>query len=170
MAAAMRLETITTSSLQALPEGRAGVEETLKQMRLLVRSGKRALPVRMTALTVVQTQGQKDWAGEVRALYAFVRDQVRYVRDIRGVETLHTAEKLLEIRQGDCDDKSILLASLLEAIGHPTRFVAISLIPGKFSHVYVETKIRNSWIPLDATEPVEPGWAPKFYEKLVIHN
>lgn len=166
----MLLQTATTSTLQALPEGRAGVEETLKQMRLLVRNGKKALPIRMTALTIVQTQGQKDWVGEVRALHAFVRDQIRYVRDIRGVETLHTPEKLLEIKQGDCDDKSVLLASLLEAIGHPTRFVAISLIPGKFCHVYVETKIRNSWMPLDATEPVDIGWAPKFSEKLVIHN
>lgn len=166
----MRLETVTTSTLQALPEGRAGVEETLKQMRLLVRQGKKALSVRMTALSVVQMQGQKDWVGEVRALHNFVRDQIRYVRDIRGVETLHTAEKLLEIRQGDCDDKSVLLASLLESIGHPTRFVAISLIPGKFCHVFVETKIRAAWIPMDTTEPVDIGWAPKFSEKLVIHN
>lgn len=166
----MLLTTPTTAQLQGLPEGRSGVEATLKQMRLLVRAGKKALPIRMTALSVVQMQGQKDWPGEIRALHAYVRDQIRYVRDIRGVETLHTPEKLLEIRQGDCDDKSVLLASLLEAIGHPTRFVAISLIPGKFCHVYVETKIGAAWVPLETTEPVEVGWAPKFVEKLVIHN
>jgi len=114
---------------------------------------------------------QKDWMGEIRALTHFVRDRIRYVRDINGVETVHTAEKILEQGQGDCDDKSILLASLLEAIGHPTRFVAVGLKPHRFSHVYVETKVGNKWLPLETTENVAIGWSPpNVKSKMIIFN
>jgi hypothetical protein len=166
----MNLTTPTTSTLQGIPPDREGVEETLRIMRELVRKGKSNINVRLTALGLVGPFKQKDWSSEVRELHRFVRDNIRYVKDVRDVETLHTPEKILEIGQGDCDDKSVLLASMLESIGHPTRFIAISLMPGKFCHVYVETRIRNVWIALETTEPVEAGWQPKSYEKLVIHN
>jgi len=100
-----------------------------------------------------------------------VRDNVRYVRDVRGVETVHTPVKILEQGQGDCDDKSLILATLLETIGHPTRFVAVGPAPGIYSHVFVETKLGNKWIPLETTENVKPGWRPKnTVSQMVIYN
>ncbi|MDO9099080.1 MAG: hypothetical protein Q7U60_13295 [Candidatus Methanoperedens sp.] len=44
----------------------------------------------------------------------------------------------LQLRIGDCDCKSILLASLLETIGHKTELV---LYPG---HVFVQVHIENA--------------------------
>jgi transglutaminase-like putative cysteine protease len=129
-------------------------------MSQLVRSSKKNPEIRQLALSLVRRNGQKDWVGEVRDLHAFVRDRIRYVKDIRGVETLHTPEKLLEYGQGDCDDKSTLLATLLETLGHPTRFVAVGFRPGRFDHVYVETKIGPRWIGLESTEPWPPGKVP----------
>lgn len=85
---------------------------------------------------------------------------MQYVRDTRGVEVLHTPEWLLKQRAGDCDDKSVLLASLLEAIGFQTRFVAVGPAPGIFAHVYVEVRIGNEWVPAETTEPVPMGWEP----------
>lgn len=127
--------------------------------------------MRETALDLTNGQRQKDWSAEVRALHSFVRDRIRYIRDIRGVETLHTPEKILDQEQGDCDDKSVLLASLLESIGHPTRFVAIGFKPGTFSHVFVETKIGDKWIALETTEPVEMGWRPaRIVNSMIINN
>lgn len=82
------------------------------------------------------------------------------MRDIRGVETLHTPEVLLKQQAGDCDDKSVLLAALLESIGHVTRFVAVGFLPGVYSHVLVEVLLGGEWVPLETTEPVEVGWYP----------
>lgn len=127
----------------------------------LVRAAKKSLPVRQTALSLVNGNRQKDWSAEVKALHAFVRDNIRYLRDIRGVETLQTPDKTLEFGQGDCDDKSTLLAALLESIGHPSRFVAIGFAPDTYQHVYAETKIGDKWVSLETTEPVEMGWEPK---------
>ncbi len=156
---------------QKLSAGEAGVAETLGAMRRLVQQGKKNINVRLTALQLVEGLPQKDFVGEVRALHRFVRDRMRYVKDISGVETLHTPERLLEIGQGDCDDKSVLLASLLESLGHPTRFAAIGFLPGHFSHVLVETKLGKKWLPLETTEPVELGWYPKGVKsRLTIKN
>ena len=166
----MQLTTPTTLSLSAIPSGVAGIKATLSKMRLLTREGKKSLPIRMKSLELIAHLKQKDFKGEVVAIHRFVRDNIRYVKDVNGVELLHTPEKLLEIAQGDCDDKSMLVASMLESIGHPTRFVAISSSPNRYCHVYVETKVKNSWLPIETTENVQVGWQPKAYEKLIIHN
>lgn len=160
-----------TSRLAYVPDGKEGTLTTLKLMREFTRNGKRSLPVRSLAVELTNGNNQKDWIGELKALHAFVRDRIRYVKDVRDVETLQTPEVTLHVGAGDCDDKSVLLASLLEAIGHPTRFVAIGFRPDDFEHVFVESRIGNSWIPLETTEPVEIGWSPKnVVSRMVVHN
>lgn len=133
---------------------------TLKEMSRLVRIGKKSFAVHKTALARTRGCAQKDWSCQVQQLHAFVRDSIQYVMDPTNVERIQTADKTLELAAGDCDDKSILLASMLEALGHPTRFMAIGFEPNVYSHVYVETKIGNDWIPLETTEPVPAGWEP----------
>ncbi len=161
------------SFLTEIGSGRAGTEDTLWVMRNLTLAGKTHPAVRDLAVRLTRLFPQKDFRAEVYALWRFVRDRIRYVRDIRGVETLQMPDVTLQIGQGDCDDKSVLLASLLESIGHPTRFKAMSFKPGKFSHVLIETRIGGSgpWVPLETTEPVPFGWEPPdALEGLVIDN
>jgi len=86
-----------------------------------------------------------------------VRDEIRYVQDTNGIELLHDPVTLLEIGAGDCDDKSILLASLLESIGHRTRFVAVAFEPDRFSHVWVQDYLDGRWVDLEPTEPLPFG-------------
>lgn len=144
-------KTQTTITLKGIPDGRAGTLAVLKEMRNLAREGKKNPNVFDLSREIVKNIPPKKWALEANAVFQWVRDNIRYVKDPRNLETLHTPEKILEYGQGDCDDQSILLASILETIGHPARFVAVGFAPGTYSHVYVETKIANKWIPLDAT-------------------
>lgn len=144
-------------------------------MAELIRQGRVALPVREMMKTLIRHFPQKDYMGEIKAAHAFVRDRVRYTRDIRTVETLHTAERLLSDRQGDCDDKSILVASLLESIGHQTQLIAIGPRKGAFSHVFAQ--VRNprqpdprqldAWISLECTEPWPVGAMAKMKSVMV---
>lgn len=138
-------------------------------MARLASEGKKSLPVRLAAQQLTQHLAQRDFSAEVAALHRFVRDHIRYVRDVVGVETLHTPERTLDLKAGDCDDKSILLAALLESIGHKTRFHAVGFKPGVFSHVYPEVRVRNSWLPLEVTEPWEPGRAPCAVSHLIVN-
>lgn len=160
-----------TATLQAIPEGKAGTVATLKIMRSITKTGKTTLPVLTLARSLIAHLPQKDWFNEAKVLHRFVRDEIRYVKDVAGVETVQTPDVTLSLKSGDCDDKSVLLAALLESIGHPTRFVAIGFKPDDFVHVFVETRIGTSWIALETTEPVEMGWSPKnVVSRLAIYN
>lgn len=113
---------------------------------------------------------------EVRACYFYVVNNIRYTQDPNGVEMLQTPVATLEIEQGDCDDMCVLLASLLEALGHPTRFVAASFDatqPDTFSHVFLQTITPdcNRWLSLDPTEPEEKiGWQPPDIVRWLIRD
>ena len=155
----MRLElnkappSLPPSIMVQIPGGPPGTRRTLQLMADRVRAGRQNPAIRAQALALVSGLPQKDYINECRRIHAFVRDAVRYVRDPRGVETLHDAEYLLRQRQGDCDDKSILAAALLETIGHRTRLVAVGLDPKGFCHVYPEVNVRGQWYPVETTEP-----------------
>ena len=140
-------------------------------MRHIVREYKKALPIRLLALKIVERAESKQWARESRLIQEWVHNHIKYRKDINGVETLSTPDKTLEYGIGDCDDQSVLVASLLESIGHPTRFVALSFIPGSYGHVFTETLIGNKWIAVETTENVPFGWKPKnVLNFLRVHN
>ena len=141
--------------LSNVPSGRAGVRSTLRAMSKLVRAYKAAPLVRETALSIVKNIPSKNWPAEIAAIHRYVCDTIRYTKDIRGVETLQSPVQTLRLKQGDCDDHSILIASLLEAISHPTRFVAIGSVPDSYSHVFTETKVGPNWL---AVETPMVGW------------
>lgn len=165
------LQSKTTATLREISDGPRGTLETLKLMRAVTRKGKESLIIRQFATRLIEDLGQKNFTGEMLRIHAFVRDRIRYVKDIRGIEMLQTPEEVLKSGQGDCDDKSILVATLLESIGHPTRFVAMGFKDGQFRHVYVETKIGDKWVGVETTEPVAFGWTPKgMTARMVVHN
>lgn len=125
-----------------------------------------------------------DWA-EAVALFNYVRDHVRYVRDVLDVETLSTPQRTLDTRSGDCDDQATLLATLLEAIGFPTRFVVAGYsLPGVYEHVYVQALITGApdlatgiahpdlaqWVSFDPTEQAAAGWEPSDAVAYMVEN
>lgn len=92
----------------------------------------------------------------------FVRDEIRYVRDIADVELLHDPVTLLNQGAGDCDDKCILLAALLLSIGFEyVQFVAIAQAPEEFSHVWLRAWVDGpgdpAWVDMEPTEPIPFG-------------
>lgn len=156
----MHLAEPQTQELRAIPDGMGGIKATLAAMSAFVNQYKYDPRIRGLAVELTLHLPQKYYAGEANALFQFVRDQIRYVQDIAGMETVQSPVATLDNGAGDCDDKATLLAALLESINHKTRFIACGFRPGEISHVYVETKVGQSWVPLDATEDVAMGWAP----------
>jgi transglutaminase-like putative cysteine protease len=91
-----------------------------------------------------------------KALYFFVRDKFEYVEDPVSFEYVKTPLESMNNLGGDCDDASVLLASLLGSIGVRTRLVFVP------RHVYVEAYLPGAspkyksyrgqdWVVLDAT-------------------
>lgn len=132
------------------PEGTAGAWHTVSLMRAMVETSKTDGAILQTAHSLVGLTPQHNPRTEAETLFQFVRDDVRYVRDIHGVETLTEPAFVLQRMTGDCDDKATLLATLLEAVGYPTRFVLAGYeTPGEFQHVYLQTLIDGEWITAD---------------------
>lgn len=151
-----------SGAVVAGPDGVDGVLNTLRHMRAFVRQGRVDPVIRSTALNLLALVPERDSQGEIRALFEFVRDRIRYIADVLDVETLADARRTLETAAGDCDDKAILLAALLESVGIATQFVATGYeMPGFFEHVYLRALVPSGqWLPLDASEPHAMGWEP----------
>jgi hypothetical protein len=159
--------------LGQIPKGYRGTKRTVEHIKALIRAGAKDFYVRQKAIDILLEKGvkPKDYLGEVKALFEWVQQNVRYTKDPFRVEVLHSARRMLQSRAGDCDDMSILLGAMLEAIGHPVRLVLVGpdpLRPGLFTHIYLEVAHKGRWMPLDPTMPYPMGWAPRGLVKEVI--
>lgn len=150
----------TKTRVIAAPDGLNGTRLALSIMAHYVRKYKTDPRIRGAALDIVAGLSDKNYIGEIVLIHQFVRDRVRYTRDVRDVETVASPLETLRIMQGDCDDKSTLLACLLESVGFECRFIAVGNQPGQFCHVLTQVSLRDKWLSLEATEPVSPGWFP----------
>ena len=159
--------------LQTIPSGYPGTLKTVEHIRDLIKQGAKDFHVRQTAIDILLQRAvrPKDYLGEIKALFEWVQQNVRYTKDTVRIEVLHSAKRMLKLRAGDCDDIAILLGAMLEAIGHPVRLVITGADPLRqdvFSHIFLEVFHKGRWIPLDATMPYPMGWAPRTLVKKVI--
>jgi uncharacterized protein YdeI (YjbR/CyaY-like superfamily) len=64
------------------------------------------------------TKGKRTRDEKLRALFNFVADDIRYVNYVSGEWWLpNRPQQLLARREGDCDDKAMLLITLLKSVG-----------------------------------------------------
>ena len=98
---------------------------------------------------------QKDWDGEVQAVFEWVKANIRYTRDTEGLDTFTEPLKTVSLGVGDCDDMSILLASLLGSIGYPFKLKVVSMSGIDWDHIFplvgMPPSAPKMWIPLDAS-------------------
>ena len=144
----------------AIAEGFGGVLDTLSIMRALAREGSRLPDVRQAALSCIWLQPARFDNHEVRAIFEFVRDHVRYVRDPLHFESVATPSQTLMMKCGDCDDKATLLAAMLESVGYPNRFIVTGYRDEIPEHVYLQVFADGEWIDADPTEKMPLGYAP----------
>ena len=113
------------------------------------------------------TAGAKTTEDKVRALYAYVSTQVRYVGVAFGIGRYqpHEAADVLHNQYGDCKDKQTLLAAMLNAVGIPSdaaligsgvRFNPDVPSPGAFNHLITHLTLGHEDVWLDSTEEVAP--------------
>ncbi len=114
------------------------------------------------------TKGKKTRDEKLSALFNFVADDIRYVNYVSGEWWLpNRPQQLLARREGDCDDKALLLITLLRAVGIEaeevmvqTRLTAMpSIVLAKnvavpmFDHGIAFLPGPNGGMYLDATSP-----------------
>jgi transglutaminase superfamily protein len=149
-----------------IPSGLEGTRTTAAHVGRLIRDGAGDFYVRQKAIDILMERGvtAKDYLGEIDALFRWVQRHVRYTKDPFRIAVLHSARRMLELKAGDCDDMTIVLGALIKSVGHPVRIVLTGpdpLRPDLFSHIYLEARHHDQWIPLDATMPYGMGWSPR---------
>ena len=162
----MTINRVTTGPLS---DGEAGTVVTLKTMAREARRAKLSPPVYTLSRELIADLPPKDWVGEVRVIYEFVRDRIRYVLDPVDVQGVQTPEITLELRAGNCAQKVTLLGAMLLSIGHPVQFCAVRVDDSPvYTHVVARTWIGNHWLWLETTEgPIPMGDGGPDFHRIV---
>lgn len=119
------------------------------------------------AKAVELTKNAPNDDAKLRALYAYVSTQFRYIGIAFGIGRYqpHAAPEVLANQYGDCKDKHTLLASLLTAVGIPAYPALISVSrdvdpdvpsPGQFDHVITVVPREGGLVWVDTTSEVGP--------------
>jgi transglutaminase-like putative cysteine protease len=179
------------SKLETLPltnNGIDAVRETLRKMVAIIRKYSSDVTTINAASAIIAAAGVRDVRGQryqvIRSIQNWVRDHIVYVPDPRLHEMLQTPPRTLTRGMGDCDDKTILVCTLLETLGFQTELLAVGgsgggwsascAPPGElpeYSHVlgavrYGPTTRRkpaflDGWLTLETIIPgAGPGYLP----------
>lgn len=114
---------------------------------------------------------EKDWQREVQTIYEVMRSNVRYLRDIFGVDTYQSPQRTLDTQSGDCDCITTAMGAMFMSVGYPialrimeTKDPGTGRRAGTWNHIFllvgVPPRDPKRWIPLDASLKAFPGWHP----------
>jgi transglutaminase-like putative cysteine protease len=160
----MNLQNFSGVLRMPLPRGDEGVARTIRLIRDLMDAAVADPQVNEAAINILRNASVQNFDREakLRALYEFVSwPNFLYVEDPVGPfgpkETVRTVRTLLRVRAGDCDDYTLLLASLAGTVGIATRAVTVAAdpsAPNDFSHIYPEAELSpGNWVAMDAARP-----------------
>ncbi len=141
-------------SKSEIDDGVGGNVQTIKKMKeaALVRKGHPL--IRKLALNILQEAGvaSHHFVDEALAIGEYVKNRVRYVRDPDNIEYLIDPLEMTKAiqggtAQGDCDDMSLMAATLLLAVGHQPLFRAVRYdgSMGNYNHIYVIEYDKNPY-------------------------
>lgn len=148
------------------------INSRVKHIQRLVEKGKKDPEVRAFAVKAVSQKcgdrfciPERDYWGEVKAIFAAIRSNVRYVRDGHRVDVFHSAKRTLEFNGGDCDDYTITMGSALQSIGYPVRLRVIQTKDSpEWNHIFLlvglPPRSPTKWVSLDASVDKPAGWHP----------
>jgi hypothetical protein len=151
-------------------EDEAFTAQTIERMSQYAAAAARSPMIRQAAL--MAASGHTSQASQAGGIWKWIRDRVRFrtdeetarpiAADPENTEVLIPPEHLLRMAQpsGDCDDFSMLAASMLLALGIPASFRTVAADPAtdRYSHVYVIAHTAEGTLPLDCSHGRFPGW------------
>jgi len=128
-------------------------------------TGRRAPTVEITERVRQLTANKPDFDGKLRALAAFLQNDIRYVAIEIGIGGYqpHPASDIFSHRYGDCKDKATLLSSMLQEAGIRSEYVLIDTERG-----VVQSSMPSAWFnhAILAIE-LPPSTKPSAYRSVV---
>lgn len=136
-----------------------GAPQTVSVMRRAALVSQGHLVVRQLAEYACQWLDSKDYTSEYLALYQFMLQRCRYMRDPRTVELVKAPYVVAEEILGggrpsiDCDEYASMLAAMVLAVGGAARFVTVA-----FHNAFYNGKRQYSHVFTQALEPRTGQW------------
>lgn len=145
------------------------IEDRVEVIANLIRKYSRLPQIRELAISIIARKcgdrwcvPEKHWQKEIKEIFDFVRANVRYVRDHPDVDQFSGPDRTLMQGGGDCDDASLVLGSLLMAVGHRVKLRVVQADNAPtWNHIYVLANVdgaSKAWTPLDASVNAQAGW------------
>lgn len=158
-----------TATLQTVNlDGNDAAVYTLDKIRELIEKYKTSPEIRVLYSNILKGIDGRDTDKIIRAVDDYAQKNIRYQKDIYEVETLQSPLRTLSLGFGDCDDFTIVIGTLLEGAGIPTRIVLVSIRPDRvFHHVFPQSYNGREWITVD---PVEKYTGPGFKRPLTNYH
>ncbi len=150
--------------------------ETANFIAKLANLYKKNKLIRGLTVDIVSPVRSHDFLEEIKRVFCWVKNYIRYVRDIVGVETVQIPLVTLPpkysdigIGAGDCDDQVLLLASMLLSIGVrniSTRIVTYKSTDKEYKHIYLIVEHNGVVYSLDPIAKDKPfGYEVAYYSK-----
>jgi hypothetical protein len=132
------------------------IQDELKFLRQVIDDWRGRAWTRETAKRVVFDNGgcePKKRLCHALAVAEWVQETITYVNE--RPETFQTPQRTVDLGMGDCDDQTVLVGALLEAVGIPVQVVGMR-IDGQWRHVFPRAVVRlpggrNVVVSLDTT-------------------
>jgi Transglutaminase-like superfamily len=162
MSPTLQVETRYANYRRPLAKGRAGNIQTLDLEADLIRRDDGDPAFEDWANRICgNVSGHNDLA-MLEKIFRYCRTQILYRRDPYGFEQVKDARRTIADGYGDCGDKTVLMATLVAALGYKPRLAVISYRLPMFQHEFVQVFVKGRWISYDPTpEEAIAGWESK---------
>lgn len=157
-------QTTDQASYQTSPlgNGRHGNIQTLQAMASFVLRDISDPEVVELANSIISSVPSHDDMGEVKAIFNWVRDNIRYRKHPLNAQWVQDAIRTFkQYGSADCTSQSVILSTLLGSVGYESRFVTCGFDYGtdEFDHVYVQACVNGQWVSLDpCNKNAMAGW------------
>lgn len=150
-------------------------DKTVSVMHELVKKAKTDPDFRKLSLWLSRdgdpSRDWKNYAAELENVFNRLRRVVTYRRDPFQVEWVQSPWRTLEMGAGDCDDMSVLIASIMGSLGARYRFVTLKADmgrPDEWSHIFPEIFVSGKgWVAADMSVANDLGFRARgFVEKI----
>lgn len=149
-------------------KGSMPIEERVRNIQELIWKSVQDPEMIKLARLMTYAAPERDGEAEARLIYNAVKDRIRYTGDIapvmmpdgkvEAIDLYQSAARTWEFMGGDCDDHSILNATLLSINGITCKLrVTAATADGEWGHIYVVAELPKfapkKKVPIDTTLP-----------------
>lgn len=158
------------NTLSELPDGERGNRSTVDFMKKIAKEKCNHPLIRQTAIQIINKAKTEshNHLDEAVAIGEYVQRNMKYMKDPVDQELLQDPVMIVEDMErgearGDCDDMSLVIATLLLSLGIRPWFKVVrwKKASGHFNHIYVCVHEMNygqkrQWLPIDAIVKDKP--------------